>query len=54
MCTTGVFPHLYVLVVGGDRYKLRQPLAEPHCDFPVHVDSEWLIAFLQATDGEEL
>ena len=43
-----------MLVVGGDRYKLRQPLAEPHCDVPVHVDGEWLIAFLQAADGEEL
>ena len=47
-------PHLYVLVVGGDRYKLRQPLAEPHGYISVHVDSKWLVAFLQATDGEVL
>lgn len=46
--------YLYVLVFGGDRYKLRQPLAEPHGDISVHVDSKRLVAFLQATDGEVL
>lgn len=46
--------YLYVLVVGGDRYKLRQPLAEPHGHVAVHVDGERFVSFLQATDGEVL
>lgn len=46
--------HLYVLVVGRDGHKLRQPLAEPHGDVSVHVDGERLVAFLQAADGEVL
>lgn len=54
VCSAGDSPHLYVLVVVGDRYKLRQPLAEPHGDVPVHVDSKRFVAFLQATDGEVL
>lgn len=46
--------HLYVLVVGGNRHKLRQPLAEPHGHVTVHVHSKRFKAFLQATDGEVL
>lgn len=46
--------HLYVLVVVGNRHKLRQPLAEPHGHVPVHVHGERFKAFLQATDGEVL
>lgn len=36
------------------RDELRKPLAEPHGDVSVHVDSKRLVALLQATDGEEL
>ncbi len=54
MCIAADSPHLYVLVVGGNRDKLRQPLAEPHGDIPVHVDSERFVAFLQAADSEVL
>lgn len=32
--------------------ELRQALAEPHGDVPLHVDSKGLEALLQATDGE--
>lgn len=53
-CAPGDCPHLYVLVVRGDRYKLRQPLAEPHGYISVHVDSKRFVAFLQAADGEVL
>lgn len=41
-------------VVGGNRNKLRQPLAEPHGDVPVHVDSKRFVAFLQTADSEVL
>lgn len=54
ICIAGGSPHLHVLVVGGDGNKLRQPLAEPHGDVPVHVDSKRFVAFLQAADGEVL
>lgn len=39
-------PHLDVLVVEGYWYKLREPLAKPHGDIPVHVNSKRLVAFL--------
>lgn len=45
---------LNVLVAWQYRDELRQPLAEPHGDVSVHVDGEWLVALLQAADGEEL
>ncbi len=54
VCAAGDSSHLYVLVVGGRRHKLRQPLADPHGDVTVHVDSKWFIALLQAADGEIL
>lgn len=44
--------YLNVVVVGGNWDKLGQALTEPHCDVSLHVDGEWLKAFLEPTDGE--
>lgn len=44
--------YLNVVVLGGNRDKLRQALTEPHSDVSLHVDGEWLKALLEPTDGE--
>ena len=46
--------HLDVFVVVRYGYELRQPLAEPHGQIPVHVDGKRFVALLQAADGEVL
>lgn len=40
-------------VFKGHRFKLRKAFAEPGGDRALHVDGEWLKAFLEATDGKE-
>ena len=44
--------YLDVAVVGGDRFKLGQALAEPHGDVTLHVDGEGFESLLQTTDGK--
>lgn len=46
-------PHLIVGVLKGHSLKLGKAFAEPGGDWPLHVDGEWLKAFLEATDGKE-
>lgn len=46
-------PHLIVGVLKGHGLKLGKAFAEPGGDRPLHVDGEWLKAFLEATDGKE-
>lgn len=38
-------------MIFGNIHKSREALAEPHGNFPVHVDSKGLKSFLQATHG---
>lgn len=51
--SSGVGPHLIVGVLKGHGLKLRKALAEPGGDRALHVDGEWLKAFLEAADGKE-
>lgn len=50
---SGVGPHLIVGVLKGHSLKLGKALAEPGGDWSLHVDGEWLKAFLEAADGKE-
>lgn len=50
---SGVSPHLIVGVLKGHGLKLGKAFAEPGGDWALHVDGEWLKAFLEATDGKE-
>lgn len=50
---SGVSPHLIVGVLKGYSLKLGKAFAEPGGDRALHVDGEWLKAFLEATDGKE-
>lgn len=47
----GTLAHRYVVVVLGHVDESGQTLAEPHGDFPVHVDGEGFEAFLESTHG---
>ena len=44
--------YLNMAVAGGDGFELRQALAEPHCNVPLHVDGEGFESLLQTADGE--
>lgn len=48
-----VSPHLIVGVLKGHSLKLGKAFAEPGGDWALHVDGEWLKAFLKTTDGKE-
>jgi hypothetical protein len=50
---SGVDPHLIVGVFKRHRLKLGKAFAEPGGDWALHVDGEWLKAFLEAADGKE-
>lgn len=50
---SGVSPHLIVGVLKGHSLKLGKAFAEPGGDRALHVDGEWLEAFLETADGKE-
>lgn len=49
----GINSYLIVGVFEGHRLKLRKALAKPGGNWALHVDGEWLKAFLEATDGKK-